>query len=83
MEKQLQNLETLYPDKARGVAKFNVPLAHMMIAGADYILVPSRFEPCGLIQLQAMRYGTVLFLLNISSNSLRYSFLIFSSILQS
>ncbi|KAI9090400.1 hypothetical protein K1719_028735 [Acacia pycnantha] len=59
MEKQLQQLETLYPDKARGVAKFNVPLAHMMIAGADYILVPSRFEPCGLIQLQAMRYGTV------------------------
>lgn len=59
MEKQLQDLETSYPDKARGVAKFNVPLAHMIIAGADYILVPSRFEPCGLIQLQAMRYGTV------------------------
>lgn len=59
MEKQLQQLETLYPDKARGVAKFNVPLAHMIIAGADFILVPSRFEPCGLIQLQAMRYGSV------------------------
>ncbi|XP_072061864.1 granule-bound starch synthase 1, chloroplastic/amyloplastic isoform X2 [Arachis hypogaea] len=59
MEKQLQQLETLYPDKARGVAKFNVPLAHMIIAGADFLLVPSRFEPCGLIQLQAMRYGTV------------------------
>ncbi|KAI5422161.1 granule-bound starch synthase 1, chloroplastic/amyloplastic [Lathyrus oleraceus] len=59
MEKQLQQLEISYPDKARGVAKFNVPLAHMMIAGADFILIPSRFEPCGLIQLQAMRYGTV------------------------
>uniref|UniRef100_A0A2P2IPU1 Granule-bound starch synthase 1, chloroplastic/amyloplastic n=1 Tax=Rhizophora mucronata TaxID=61149 RepID=A0A2P2IPU1_RHIMU len=59
MEKQLEQLEILYPDKARGVAKFNVPLAHMIIAGADYILVPSRFEPCGLIQLHAMRYGTV------------------------
>ncbi|KEH18572.1 putative NDP-glucose--starch glucosyltransferase [Medicago truncatula] len=59
MEKQLQQLEISYPDKARGVAKFNVPLAHMIIAGADYILIPSRFEPCGLIQLQAMRYGTV------------------------
>ncbi|KAK7349375.1 hypothetical protein VNO77_06698 [Canavalia gladiata] len=59
MEKQLQQLEISYPDKARGVAKFNVPLAHMIIAGADFILVPSRFEPCGLIQLQAMRYGTV------------------------
>ncbi|KAE9595842.1 hypothetical protein Lal_00031022 [Lupinus albus] len=59
MEKQLQQLEVSYPDKARGVAKFNVPLAHMIIAGADFILIPSRFEPCGLIQLQAMRYGTV------------------------
>lgn len=59
MEKQLEQLEIQYPDNARGVAKFNVPLAHMIIAGADYILVPSRFEPCGLIQLHAMRYGTV------------------------
>lgn len=59
MEKQLEELEEKYPTKARGVAKFNVPLAHMMIAGADYIIIPSRFEPCGLIQLQAMRYGTL------------------------
>ncbi|KAJ7963419.1 Starch synthase, chloroplastic/amyloplastic [Quillaja saponaria] len=59
MEKQLQQLEKLYPEKARGVAKFNVPLAHMIIAGADFLLIPSRFEPCGLIQLQAMRYGSV------------------------
>ncbi|KAH7519406.1 hypothetical protein FEM48_Zijuj08G0032800 [Ziziphus jujuba var. spinosa] len=59
MEKQLEQLEKLYPTKARGVAKFNVPLAHMITAGADFILVPSRFEPCGLIQLHAMRYGTV------------------------
>ncbi|PON75525.1 Glycogen synthase [Parasponia andersonii] len=59
MEKQLEQLETLYPNKARGVAKFNVPLAHLITAGADFILVPSRFEPCGLIQLHAMRYGTV------------------------
>lgn len=60
MEKQLEELETMYPDKARGVAKFNTPLAHMIIAGADYVLIPSRFEPCGLVQLHAMNYGTVL-----------------------
>ncbi|KAL7221883.1 hypothetical protein ACSBR1_023763 [Camellia fascicularis] len=59
MEKQLEQLEILYPDKARGVAKFNVPLAHMIIAGSDFMLLPSRFEPCGLIQLHAMRYGSV------------------------
>lgn len=49
----------MYPNKARGVAKFNVPMAHKITAGADFMLVPSRFEPCGLIQLHAMRYGTV------------------------
>lgn len=59
MEKQLEELETKYPANARGIAKFNVPLAHMITAGADFMLVPSRFEPCGLIQLHAMRYGTV------------------------
>ncbi|XP_028064104.1 granule-bound starch synthase 1, chloroplastic/amyloplastic-like [Camellia sinensis] len=59
MEKQLVELEKNYPNKARGVAKFNVPLAHMIIAGADFILVPSRFEPCGLIQLHGMRYGSI------------------------
>lgn len=60
MEKQLEELEVKYPDKARGITKFNVPLAHMITAGADFMLVPSRFEPCGLIQLHAMRYGTVM-----------------------
>lgn len=59
MEKQIEQLENLYPNRARGVAKFNTPLAHMITAGADFMLVPSRFEPCGLIQLHAMRYGTV------------------------
>ncbi|CAL5400830.1 unnamed protein product [Camellia sinensis] len=59
MEKQLVELEKNYPNKARGVAKFNVPLAHMIIAGADFTLVPSRFEPCGLIQLHGMRYGSI------------------------
>ncbi|KAI8020915.1 hypothetical protein LOK49_LG03G02579 [Camellia lanceoleosa] len=59
MEKRLEQLEIIYPDKARGVAKFNVPLAHMIIVGSDFMLLPSRFEPCGLIQLHAMRYGSL------------------------
>lgn len=59
MEEELILLEVKYPNNARGIAKFNVPLAHMMFAGADFIIVPSRFEPCGLIQLQGMRYGVV------------------------
>lgn len=59
MEKQIEQLEETYPDKAIGVAKFNAPLAHKIIAGADFIVIPSRFEPCGLVQLHAMPYGTV------------------------
>lgn len=38
---------------------FNEQLAHLIYAGADMILVPSTYEPCGLTQLIAMRYGTV------------------------
>ncbi|XP_047162427.1 granule-bound starch synthase 1, chloroplastic/amyloplastic-like [Vigna umbellata] len=59
MEKQIEKLEEIYPEKARGIAKFNGPLAHKIIAGSDFIIIPSRFEPCGLVQLHSMPYGTV------------------------
>nr|AEH27527.1 putative starch synthase [Amorphophallus konjac] len=58
MEKQIMKLEEDYPDKARGIAKFDAVLAHKLFAGADLMIITSRFEPCGLIQLQAMQYGT-------------------------
>ena len=38
---------------------FNEELAHLIYAGADMVIVPSRFEPCGLAQLIAMRYGAI------------------------
>ncbi len=38
---------------------YDEPMAHRMIAGADAILVPSRFEPCGLTQMYGLRYGTI------------------------
>jgi starch synthase len=38
---------------------YNEALAHQMYAGADFLLMPSRVEPCGLNQLYALRYGTV------------------------
>jgi granule-bound starch synthase len=57
-EQMVKAMGTKNP-KFKGVVKFSAPLAHMITAGADFILVPSRFEPCGLIQLHAMNYGTV------------------------
>jgi starch synthase len=38
---------------------YNEPLAHRLIAGCDMFLMPSRFEPCGLTQMYALRYGTL------------------------
>jgi len=38
---------------------YDEPMAHRIVAGADVILVPSRFEPCGLTQLYGLRYGTL------------------------
>jgi len=58
MEKALEKLDKSAGNCA-GIVKFSSPLAHFITAGADFLLVPSRFEPCGLIQLHAMQYGTV------------------------
>ena len=52
-------MENTYPDKARGWVGFNVPMSHKITAACDILLMPSRFEPCGLNQLYAMAYGTV------------------------
>lgn len=48
-----------YPGRVGVKLAYDEPLSHRMIAGADAILVPSRFEPCGLTQLYGLRYGTV------------------------
>lgn len=48
-----------HPDAVSVYLGFDDALSHRMIAGADILLVPSRFEPCGLTQLYALRYGTV------------------------
>ncbi len=48
-----------HPGRIGVVIGYNEPLSHLMQAGADAILIPSRFEPCGLTQLYGLRYGCV------------------------
>ncbi|UYO49421.1 glycogen synthase GlgA [Rhodopseudomonas palustris] len=48
-----------YPGQVGAVIGYDEALAHQIQAGADALLVPSRFEPCGLTQLCALRYGAV------------------------
>jgi starch synthase len=48
---------TARPDSVGCVLGYDEKLAHLIQAGADFIVVPSRFEPCGLTQLCALRYG--------------------------
>lgn len=48
-----------HPGRVGMVTGYNEPLSHLMQAGADAILIPSRFEPCGLTQLYGLRYGCV------------------------
>lgn len=58
-EQQLQELADLYPDKIAISLGYNEGLAHLIEAGADSFLMPSRFEPCGLNQMYSQRYGTL------------------------
>ena len=51
--------ESIYPGRVCSYIKYDESLAHQIYAGSDALLVPSLFEPCGLTQLIAMRYGTV------------------------
>ncbi len=53
------NLETKYPDKVATHLKFDSVLAPKIFSGSDVTLIPSRFEPCGLVQMEAMRMGTI------------------------
>lgn len=57
--KQLKAARDKHPGKIAFDDGFNEPLAHLIEAGCDMFLMPSRFEPCGLNQLYSLRYGTI------------------------
>jgi starch synthase len=52
------DLKQRYPERVAVYLTFNTPLAQKIYAGSDMFLMPSRFEPCGLGQLAAFRYGS-------------------------
>jgi starch synthase len=55
----LDSLARRYPARFAVSFEYNEPLAHRIEAGADFFLMPSQFEPCGLNQMYSHRYGTV------------------------
>jgi len=58
-EHLFKHMSWRFPDKVSANILFNEELAHRIYAGSDFFLMPSLFEPCGLGQLLAMRYGTL------------------------
>lgn len=58
LENGFRNLAHAHPDKVGVTIGFNEGLSHLVEAGADMFLMPSRFEPCGLNQMYSQRYGT-------------------------
>lgn len=59
VEEQLSNLSGNFSGYYNSRIGYNEKLSHQMYAGADFILMPSRVEPCGLNQMYALRYGTI------------------------
>ncbi|CAN5631521.1 glycogen synthase GlgA [soil metagenome] len=59
LEKAFGRAARKHPGRVACVIGYDEALSHRMQAGADAIIVPSRFEPCGLTQLYGLRYGTI------------------------
>lgn len=59
LENELLRLNKKYPKNIGIINKFSVEIAQKIYAGADMFIVPSLFEPCGLTQMIAFKYGTI------------------------
>ena len=59
IEQTLSRTARQHRDDMAVLVGFNEPMARRIIAGSDFTLMPSRFEPCGLTQMQAQRYGAL------------------------
>lgn len=59
VERNIAYLTQKHPTRVISFISYNESLSHKIYAGADFILMPSRVEPCGLNQMYALRYGTI------------------------
>jgi starch synthase len=59
VEGRLNHLKETFPGNYNAYIGYNEQLSHQIYAGADFLLMPSRVEPCGLNQMYALRYGTI------------------------
>ena len=59
LEEAALRMQADYPERLRAVITFDAALSRRIYGGADALLIPSRYEPCGLAQMIAMRYGCV------------------------
>ena len=58
-EQAFKGLEARYPGQVAARIGYREDLAHRLLAGADMLLHPSRYEPCGLVPIYALRYGVI------------------------
>jgi starch synthase len=56
---RFRELAARYPGRVAVEIGYQEALGHRLLSGADFLLHPSRFEPCGLVPIYAMRYGTI------------------------
>ena len=59
LEERFTQCQKDFPKQCGVCIAYNEPIAHLIEAGADIFLMPSRFEPCGLNQMYSLRYGTI------------------------
>ena len=59
VQQAFHNLKGMFPNRFNDYIGYNEALAHQIYAGSDFLLMPSRVEPCGLNQMYSMRYATV------------------------
>ncbi len=59
LEEKSRMMDNDFPDRVRSIIRFDSRVAHQLYSAGDLLIMPSRYEPCGLAQMIAMRYGCI------------------------